>query len=126
MKVYTKIVLDASGAILEEHSYEYSGPVALCKGDVNVPEAPGPTAEETALMKQQTMLLEQQSNILSSQLHTQELLAPYLYEQAGLKPIYSESSAAQEQVSSLQEQINSLEEQLSNTPQTLGTETVTK
>ena len=34
MKVYTKVVYDiASGEVLEEESYEYSGPVAEAKGD---------------------------------------------------------------------------------------------
>ena len=33
MKVYTKVVIDIeSGDILEEHSYEYDGPIAECKG----------------------------------------------------------------------------------------------
>lgn len=31
MKIYTKIVLDSNGKIIEENSYEYSGPLAECK-----------------------------------------------------------------------------------------------
>jgi hypothetical protein len=32
MKVYTKVVMDLDGNILEENSFEYKGPIALCKG----------------------------------------------------------------------------------------------
>ncbi len=32
MKIYTKIVLDKKSNVIEEESFEYSGPVALCKG----------------------------------------------------------------------------------------------
>jgi hypothetical protein len=32
MKIYTKIVLDPDGKIVEERSFEYKGPVAQCKG----------------------------------------------------------------------------------------------
>lgn len=32
MKVYTRIVFDSAGNVLDEESFEHSGPVALCKG----------------------------------------------------------------------------------------------
>lgn len=32
MKIYTKVVFDLQGHVLDEHSYEYHGPVAWCKG----------------------------------------------------------------------------------------------
>lgn len=55
-------------------------------GDV---QAPVPTSEEKALTREQTDLLRQQKGLLESQLRTQDLLAPFLYEQAGLKPLMS-------------------------------------
>lgn len=47
MKIYTKIVFDGAGNVLEEESFEYTGPVAQAKGggDNEVPE----TEEERAL-----------------------------------------------------------------------------
>ena len=32
MKIYTKVVMDLEGHILEEESYEHAGKVAQCKG----------------------------------------------------------------------------------------------
>src|SRR5512145_107246 len=32
MKVYTRLVIDGGGKVLEENSYEYTGPIAWCKG----------------------------------------------------------------------------------------------
>ena len=32
MKVYTKVVIDLSGAVIEEKSFEYTGSLALCGG----------------------------------------------------------------------------------------------
>lgn len=57
------------------------------KGDVNVP---GPSAEEKALQRQQTQLLETQTDILKEQIRQQELLAPFLYREAGVEPTYDE------------------------------------
>lgn len=37
MKVYTKVVMDLDGNIIEEESYEHSGPVALCGGGGSQP-----------------------------------------------------------------------------------------
>lgn len=48
MKIYTRLVLDGSGSVLEEESYHYDGPLALCGGgskDNSIPE----TEEERAL-----------------------------------------------------------------------------
>ena len=33
MKVYTKIVYDKDNNIIEEHSYDYNGPVSWCEDD---------------------------------------------------------------------------------------------
>lgn len=60
MIIYNKLVLDIeTGATLEEDSFEYSGPVALCKGNTTV-EAPEKSAEEIELDRQQVALLKQQ------------------------------------------------------------------
>jgi hypothetical protein len=48
--------------------------------------APGPTEEELALTRQQTEILKQQTDILQSQFAQQELLAPFLFEEAGIIP----------------------------------------
>ena len=51
-------------------------------------KAPKPSSEERQLQAAQTQTLNQQRLLLTQQLGEQELLAPYLYKQAGLKPIY--------------------------------------
>ena len=47
MKIYERIVLDWDGAVLEEESFEYTGPLALCGGGggkkPKTPEPPPPT-----------------------------------------------------------------------------------
>jgi len=45
MKIYTTLVMDFSGKILHEESYDHKGPVALMKGDNEVEE----TSQEIAL-----------------------------------------------------------------------------
>lgn len=50
--------------------------------------APGPSDEEKALQTEQTALLRQQRDMLSQQMKEQNILAPYFYKQAGVKPIY--------------------------------------
>ena len=36
MKIYTKIVMDMAGTVIEEESFQYDGPVAECKGGGSV------------------------------------------------------------------------------------------
>ena len=47
MKIYERIVLDWDGTVLEEESFEYTGPLALCGGGggkkSKTPELPPPT-----------------------------------------------------------------------------------
>ena len=50
---------------------------------------PGPTPEETALQAEQLKLLRQQQDTITAQLKQQELLSPLLFEQLGLRPVYS-------------------------------------
>jgi len=52
-------------------------------GDVNVP---GPTEEERDLQRQQTEILKQQHVIIERQVRQQDLLAPILFEEAGIIP----------------------------------------
>jgi len=85
VKIYTKIVWDHSGNVIEEQSYEYGGPVAEAKGTVNVP---GPTEQEQALQAQQTRLLEQQATAFTEQQRIQQLLSPFIFESSGVKPIF--------------------------------------
>ena len=77
MKIYDKIVIDMeSGEVIEEDSHEYSGEVALCKGDTTV-QAPQPTAEEIALQREQL-------NILQQQQAETEMMKPYVLSGMGL------------------------------------------
>lgn len=48
---------------------------------------PGPTAAEQELLKAQTSALNQQRDILQQNLKQQQLLQPFLFEQAGVTPI---------------------------------------
>lgn len=38
MKVYTKVVIDVDGLVVEEESYEYNGSIALCGGGGGAPK----------------------------------------------------------------------------------------
>lgn len=58
-------------------------------GSVSVP---GPSAEERELQREQTELLRQQRDVLSRQLKQQELLAPLLFDAAGVIPIKDEKT----------------------------------
>ena len=57
MKIYERIVLDWDGTVLEEESFEYTGPVALCGGGggktSKTPEPP-PPAPKPAVAKDVT------------------------------------------------------------------------
>jgi len=69
-------------------------------GDVNVP---GPTEEERALQRSQAQALEFQTALLQEQQRQNELLAPLLFENIGLKPIIDDSSI-DEQIQVLQQE----------------------
>lgn len=84
MRVYTRIVSDWNGNILESECHEYDGIVSECKGGGSPPPPPQPTKEERALQRQQTELLKEQTSILKEQLRQQNLVAPFLFEEAGL------------------------------------------
>ena len=89
MKVYSKLVIDIeTGKILEEKSFEYSGPVALAGGgDVRVPEE---SVEQRAARTEQTEMIQFQRQLLEEQVRREDLLAPLLYESIGLTPQYDE------------------------------------
>jgi hypothetical protein len=60
-------------------------------GGGKAPKYPGPTAEELALQSTQNQLLQQQMAMIQSGQQEQNLIAPYLYQQMGLKPTYDPS-----------------------------------
>jgi hypothetical protein len=47
---------------------------------------PPPSDEEKALQRKQAESLDQQNALLKQQMQTQQLLAPYIYKQAGIRP----------------------------------------
>jgi len=87
MKIYNKVVIDiATGEVIEEDSYEYTGEIChLGGGKV---EVPGPTPQETALQQQQLEMLKWQQSMLQDMVHQQDLLSPILYKQMGITPQY--------------------------------------
>ena len=89
MRTYSRIVIDiASGRTLSADFTEYYGPVAECKGGSI--SAPVRTESEIALDREQTSLLRQQRDILTDQVRQQELLAPILFKQIGIKTIFDD------------------------------------
>lgn len=107
MKIYTKVVLKiATGEILEEQSFEYQGPVARCGGgggggssfswtnvvdpmgfwwQTELPDAPEPSDEETALMRSQVNLMSLYSEQLGVQAENQAAIWPYILQNMGLR-----------------------------------------
>jgi hypothetical protein len=75
MKIYSYIRMNINGDILEEVSCEYNGPIAECKGDI---ELPGPTEEEAQLTKS---IFEQ----LTESRKLQEQFLPFVMEASGYK-----------------------------------------
>jgi hypothetical protein len=53
-------------------------------------KAPGPSPEELAVQREQLELLRSQRDILSRQLREQQLIAPILFQQAGVTPKFNE------------------------------------
>ena len=51
-------------------------------------KVPKPSAQENALKQQQADLLKQQGDMMQESIRRQDLLAPLMYKQAGLEPIY--------------------------------------
>lgn len=52
-------------------------------------EDPGPTPSEIANLQEQTALLRDQRDILSRQVREQNLLAPFLFEESGVTPLFN-------------------------------------
>lgn len=62
MKIYNKLIIDiGSGAVIDEDSFEYTGPLALCGGGGDAPAPPAKTATENALDEAQLKLLQDQN-----------------------------------------------------------------
>jgi hypothetical protein len=78
MNIYKKLIIDIeSGRILEEDSFEYSGPLALCGGGSSAPAPPAKTKTEEALDQQQLDMLKKQDKY-------QQELEPFTLESMGL------------------------------------------
>lgn len=75
-------------------------------------EFPEPSAAETALQNEQVRLLQQQSKLLADASKQQSLLAPILFESAGIQPIYDDAGEIvgyeqiQDEATGLQKEIN--------------------
>ena len=81
MKIYNWIVFEWNEQKQQyteicSDSYDYEGPVVLCKGDTTV-EAPKPSGEELALMREQLTILRQQRS-------ESERIKPFLLKTMGL------------------------------------------
>src|SRR5688572_33364428 len=78
------------------------------------PKAPKASAEERQLQLEQTQLLRDQRGMLQQQLRTQDLLAPFIYQEMGLKPKFStprgapDTTAIDAQIAQLSAQIGGL------------------
>ena len=82
--------------------------------DVNVPE---PTPEERALQTEQVEILRQQRDIIKQQARQQELLAPLLFEQSGIRPIYSEAETIRNpEIRDIRTELRTLREELAGLP----------
>jgi hypothetical protein len=78
MKIYNRIVMDMNTwEVLEEDSYEYDGPLALCGGGSSEPDPVYPTATELAIQQLQLSSLQEQAKENAQ-------LKPLLYASMGL------------------------------------------
>jgi hypothetical protein len=78
MKIYNRIVMDMNTwEVLEEDSYEYDGPLALCGGGSSEPDPVYPSATELAIQQLQLASLQEQAKENAQ-------LKPLLYASMGL------------------------------------------
>jgi len=91
MKISTYTVWDKDGNIIEEESYEYEGPLALCSStdEDEDNQVEGPTAEEKALWKQQAASLTTQEELTKENIRMSELMFPMQMEQSGMKAVFN-------------------------------------
>src|SRR3990167_1793298 len=68
---------------------------------------PGPSAAETALMNMQISSLMKQGTALDEQQRLNDLLAPFMFEASGLKPLYGDVSGKDAFISNLQSRLRS-------------------
>ena len=84
MKIYKSVTIDIkTGQIIEEDSYEYSGPVAYLKGGSSAP--PPPTAEENMLYQEQADLFREQAKQVGLENELIEKLWPYVSDLATME-----------------------------------------
>ena len=94
MKISTYTVWDKDGNIIEEESYEYEGPLALCSSDDDdddeeEQQVQGPTAEERALWEQQAEALRSQKDFNEETVRMQKLMFPMQMKSAGMNAIFN-------------------------------------
>jgi len=91
MKISTYTVWDKDGNIIEEESYEYEGPLALCSStdEKEEQQVQGPTAEERDLWKQQAEALRSQKDFQAESVRMQELMFPMQMEASGMNAIFN-------------------------------------
>lgn len=66
MNIYTRIVMNWDGDVLEAQAEQYAGPVALCKGKSSTPSVPPPPPEPEPV-KQPSSKVEDQRRSFQSQ-----------------------------------------------------------
>lgn len=112
MRVYSRIVLDPSGNIIESDHYDYSGPVSEAKGGggTTVVQAPQQSPEELALLREQTALLREQRDVASEQLRVNNLLAPITFGSLGVKPIYEVEGDPNSRIVGFEQEFDPLQE----------------
>jgi len=102
MRIYTRIVIDMrTMEVLEEESFEYSGPIDWCKGDTEV-DAAQPSASQTQYQNLTNQLL-------SEQLSDDQAAKPILLAEAGYTTA-TPSADTTAQISSLQSQRDAIQQ----------------
>ena len=91
MKISTYTVWDKDGNIIEEESYEYEGPLALCSStdEDEQQQVQGPTAEERDLWKQQAEALRSQKDFQAESVRMQELMLPWQMQESGMNAVFN-------------------------------------
>lgn len=76
-------------------------------------DSPGPTAEESALTKEQIDLIREQRDLMRRQLAMQDMLNPFILDQLGIESVFSDS--ANPRLAQIDAEIGQLTQQINNT-----------